>query len=139
MTTEGSRYCDAIRGNGTIGGVCADADLSWYSVRCVFAVGWPPEAAGETYEERITLWRARSTEEAIERAEAEALEYAAGIEEGPDSYTGLAQCYRLGDEPGDGAEVFSLMRDSNLKPDAYLDRFFDTGAEHQGLVEGAGS
>ena len=105
---------------------------SWYSVRCVLALGWPPEAAGETYEERITLWRASSAKEAIARAEAEALDYAAVIEESPCTYTGLAQCYRLVDEPGDGAEVFSLMRDSKLEPDAYLDRFFDTGSERQG-------
>jgi hypothetical protein len=119
--------------------VSADADLSWYSVRCVFAVGWPPEAAGKTYEERITLWHASSAEEAIARAEAEALEYAAVIEEAPSTYTGLAQCYQLVDEPGDGAEVFSLMRASQLEPDAYLDRFFDTGAERQGHVEDSGA
>jgi hypothetical protein len=107
----------------------------WFAVRCVFAVGWPPEAVGETYEERITLWRAPSAEEAIARAEAEAVEYAAVIEDGPSTYTGLAQCYRLVDEPGDGVEVFSLMRNSTLEPAAYLDRFFDTGSERQGSVE----
>lgn len=108
-----------------------DEVSGWYSVRCVFAVGWPPEAVGETYEERITLWRAQSAEEAVARAETEAKEYAATIEDGPSTYTGLAQCYRLDDEPGDGAEVFSLMRDSKLSPDDYLDRFFDTGSERQ--------
>lgn len=108
---------------------------AWYSVRCVLTSGGHLEAVAETYEERITLWRASSAEEAIARAEAEALEYAAAIEDSPSTYTGLAQCYRLVDEPGDGAEVFSLMRDSQLEPDAYLDRFFDTGSERQGKVE----
>jgi len=28
--------------------------------------------------------------------------------------------------------VFSLIRDSGLEAPAYLDRFFDTGAERQG-------
>jgi hypothetical protein len=46
-------------------------------------------------------------------------------------YTGLAQAYLLFDEVGDGAEVFSLLRTSNLDPDAYLDRYFDTGHERQ--------
>lgn len=77
------------------------------------------------------MWRAGSADEAIGRAEAEAHEYAALISEAPSTYTGLAQCYRLVDAPGDGAEVFSLMRHSKLKPDAYLDRFFDTGSERQ--------
>jgi hypothetical protein len=27
--------------------------------------------------------------------------------------------------------VFSLMRDSDLEPDAYVDRFFNTGRERQ--------
>ena len=106
-----------------------EADVSWYSVRCIFTVDWPPEAIGETYEERITIWRARSAEEAIARAQAEALEYAAAIDESPSTYFGLAQCYRLADELADGAEVFSLMRDSKLEPEEYLDTFFDSGHE----------
>lgn len=46
-------------------------------------------------------------------------------------YLGLAQAYRLADEPGDGAEVFSLVRKSDLDDKAYLDAFFDTGTERQ--------
>jgi len=114
--------------------VSEEAGTSWYSVRCVFAAGWPPEAVGETYEERITIWRAGSAEEAIARAEAEALEYAATIEDSPSTYLGCAQCYRLSDELADGAEVFSLMRDSKLGPEDYLDTFFDVGQERQGAV-----
>lgn len=112
--------------------VVPSPDISWFAVRCVFTVGWPPEAKGKTYEERITLWRATSAEDAIDRAEAEAEEYAATIEESPCEYLGLAQAYQLDDEPGDGAEVFSLMRDSALSPDAYTTRFFATGAERAG-------
>ena len=108
-----------------------EADLSWYSVRCVFAVGWPREGFRETYEERITLWRARSAEEAMERAETEALEYAENIMVGPTTYLGLAQSYHLFDDPADGAEIFSLMRDSNLDAKKYLDTFFDVGTERQ--------
>ncbi len=110
-------------------------DEQWFGVRCVFAVGWPPDAVGRTYEERITVWRARTAAEAVERAEAEAEEYAAAIEESPSPYLRLAQSYRLEGPPGDGAEVFSLMRTSDLAPSDYLDRFFDTGDEHQGPLE----
>jgi len=109
-------------------------ELSWYAVRCVFAVGWPPELAGDTYEERITLWRAASAEEAIARAEAEAVDHAATIQESPSTYLGLAQSFRLFDDLVDGAEVFSLMRTSDLEPAAYLNTFFDTGTERQSLV-----
>ena len=111
----------------------SDEALSWYSVRCAFASPtWTDEdGTYTTYEERITLWRASSAEEAIEKAEAEAERYAAGIDETPVVSLGLAQCFHLFDEPEDGAEIFSLMRDSELDPDDYVDAFFDTGAEHE--------
>jgi hypothetical protein len=103
----------------------------WYAVRCVFRTGWPPEFAGKAYEERITLWRAASFDEAVERAEIDAEEYANAIADGPDTYLHLAQAFLLDGEPGDGAEIFSLVRGSDLKPQAYLERHFTTGAERQ--------
>lgn len=113
----------------------SDDEEGWYAVRCVFASGWPPGQATPVYEERITLWFAASAEEAIERAEVEAREYAGAIDESQDEYLGLAQSYRLFDTPADGAEVFSLMRTSTLEPDKYLRTFFNTGTERQQSVE----
>jgi hypothetical protein len=84
------------------------------------------------YEERITVWRATSLTEAIARGESDATEYAADI---AGEYVGLAQGYHIADDLGDGAEVFSLIRDSPLDPDTYIDRFFDTGVEHQTFTE----
>ena len=109
---------------------------SWYAVRCVFRSAWTVEEHAETpdeqlYEERITLWQATSVEEAIALAEGEALEYA-GDE---DEYLEIAQAYQLYEGPAQGVEVFSLMRSSDLEPDAYLDAFFDTGAERQQVFE----
>ncbi|SDX70459.1 protein of unknown function [Modestobacter sp. DSM 44400] len=108
-----------------------DPESGWYAVRCVFSVEWPPKAAGQTYEERVTLWQASTADEAIERAETEARQYAATIEDSPSTYLGLAQSFHLFDSPGDGAEVFSLMRTSDLGPSEYLDAYFDSGTEHQ--------
>ncbi|HSH59998.1 MAG TPA: hypothetical protein VK988_10225 [Acidimicrobiales bacterium] len=101
----------------------------WYSVRCVFA--FKSEGA-TTYEERITVWLSSSSEGAIARAEQEAGDYA---EELGAEYVGLAQSFHLAVEGRtlpDGDEVFSLMRDSELGPDEYISRFFDTGSERQG-------
>jgi hypothetical protein len=50
------------------------------------------------------------------------------------TFGGLVQAYRLFDEPGHGAEVFSLVRKSGLEPQAYLTGFFDTGQERQGGI-----
>ncbi|MCW2586521.1 MAG: hypothetical protein JWN55_2037 [Frankiales bacterium] len=109
-------------------------ELHWYAVRCVFRSAWaesdhvPDE---QLYEERITLWQARSLEDAIALAEAEAEDYA-GDE---DEYLDMAQAYQLPAAPGQGTEVFSLMRTSVMEPDAYLDTFFDTGAERQQVLD----
>lgn len=104
----------------------------WYAVRCLFHFPWgdPPGV----YEERITLWRASSADEAIRRAEAEASEY---IEGSDGRYVGLAQSYHLavGDTVDDGSEVFSLMRDSSLGSDEYISQFFDTGSEHHAVED----
>ncbi|MER5648636.1 hypothetical protein [Streptosporangium sp. NPDC002524] len=100
-------------------------DTGWYSVRCVFR--WEPPR--DVYEERVTLWRTASFDQAIVMAEREAAEY--GSDEAM-RYLGLAQAYRLPDdviEPG--TEVFSLIRDSDLEPEEYLSTFFDTGDECQ--------
>lgn len=108
---------------------------SWFSVRCVFVFGETPDEPERTYEERVTMWRADAADEAIARAEADALEYVAALDQPPSAYLGLAQCYELFDVPGDGAAVISLMRGSTLEPDDYLDAFFDTGAERQRAIE----
>ena len=97
----------------------------WFGVRCVFKIDGDQEAV---YEERVTVWRAGSAEEAIEQAEADAVQYAGGLE---GEYLGLAQVYAMADELADGAEVFSLLRTSSLDPTRYLDNYFSTGAERQ--------
>ena len=98
----------------------------WFGVRCVFDHG---EEAEHYYEERVTLWRAASSSAAIALAEAEAAEYAEKLPRTRD--LGLVHAYVLIHEPGQGAEVFSLIRGSELAPEAYLDAFFDTGTERQ--------
>ncbi|HET6509895.1 MAG TPA: hypothetical protein VFG42_24090 [Baekduia sp.] len=102
-------------------------DDGWFAVRCVFR-SERHDAERSVYEERITLWQAADLDAAIAVAAEEAQAYAEDTES---EYAGLAQAYELFDEPGSGAEIFSLMRDSTLDADAYLDRFFDTGAERR--------
>lgn len=111
---------------------------SWYAVRCVFVASenkpWGPAdlKPGEAdYDERVTLWQADSADAAIALAEVEAEEHAEMLE---CEYTGLAQSYLCAADPGQGVEVFSLIRRSDLEPDANLDRFFDTGDEFQRSV-----
>src|SRR6266508_1032863 len=97
--------------------------MEWYGVRTV--VRW---GDCDAYEERLTIWRASSADQAIELAERDAVKYAEIVS---GRYAGLAQSYLIGPEqPGHGDEVYSLLRASVLDPDEYLSTYFDTGAEH---------
>jgi hypothetical protein len=98
--------------------------MSWFAVRHVIK-------NEDAYEERITLWQATTFEEAIGRAEAEVVTYAW---EGTQPL-GLYQAFELEKKPGDGDEVFSLIRRSPLAANAYLDEFFSTGSELQTDVD----
>jgi len=104
----------------------------WYGVRCLFEHrdldGDAPDRT--VYEERVVILRAVSFEEAIELAEREGESYCAALDDV--HMLDVVQAYLLADDPHEeGAEVFSLMRSSDLAPDEYATRFFDTGDEHQ--------
>ncbi|GAA0312273.1 hypothetical protein [Kineococcus aurantiacus] len=114
----------------------------WVAVRCIFRSRREDGEGEAVFEERLTLWQETDVDRAIERAETEAEAYAAETTWPPDwvtEYLGTAQAYVLSDEPADGAEVFSLMRNSHLAPTAYLDHFFTTGQERTGHIDEAGA
>jgi hypothetical protein len=78
------------------------------------------------------LWQAQSIDQAIELAEQEAEDYASENME----FLGYSQAYALFESvPANGIEVFSLLRDSDLEPDKYIDTYFATGTEHEGEYE----
>jgi hypothetical protein len=96
--------------------------MNSYGVRCIFAC---PKAAFNTldylYEERITVWRAKDINEALDRAIEEAYVYSRTHSF---EYGGLAQAFWMFSElPIDGIEVFSLLRESNLHLEEYLSTF----------------
>ena len=104
-----------------------ERDDRWYAVRSLFQI---TDKAGSTYEERDHALAGRLVDQAVEKARGEAEEYAdfAGLSH----LSGFAQAYALADAPPrDGAEVFSMIRDSALPPKPYVDRFFSTGQERQ--------
>ena len=101
-----------------------------FRVRCIYK--WPlrPDIRKKhLYEERITLWKAVNIDESIKFAEEEAELYAKEIDA---EYLGIAQAYHMFEEIDLSViEAFSLLRDSDLEPDDYLDTFYDTGNERQ--------
>ena len=100
-------------------------ELTWYGVRTVCEHVNRNRRRDRLYEERIVLIRATSFDEALVKAEDEVNCYAV---EGT-RYLGYAMAFELFEEPGEGIEVFSLMRESRLEPKRYVDKFFDTGRE----------
>ena len=100
-----------------------------FSVRCIFK--WSlraDQACKYLYEERITLWKAESIDQAIEFAEKEASEYSDEFCE----FLGFSQGYAMYNSVQEnGIEVFSLLRESDLEPELYLSSFFDSGLERE--------
>ena len=113
--------------------------MNSYGTRCI--IDMTPESINSKkylYEERITVWRANDIDEAIDKSEKEVREYCKA--NGGMAYTGLCQAYWMFDSiEKDGVEVFSLLRESNLECDNYLDRFFSTEDEKQKRSEPAGA
>ena len=82
------------------------------------------QGVSHTFEERIVLFLAMDGDDAIAKAEREAETY-------DGDSTGYFMSFELVDDSpfGSGHELFSLMRDSDLTTEQYLDRFHDSGTE----------
>lgn len=79
------------------------------------------------YEERITYWKTSSMDDAHNKAAEDARRYAANVGGVALDFT---ECYGMDEEPTeDGVEVYSNIRQSDLSPREYIERFYDTGNE----------
>ena len=102
--------------------------MSWYSARCIIELKIDSAGHKHLYEERVTVWECASFDKAIELAELDAEGYA---NDAPGRYVGLCQVYEMADKLQHGAEVFSLIRGSDLDCSDYLNSYFDDGNERQ--------
>jgi hypothetical protein len=97
----------------------------WFTVRCLFS--HPTRAKdgdGHLYEERVTLWRSGSWDEAYRLARIEAQTYA---EEAGAIIIGTTDAFNLFDaECGHGSEVWSVMRGSHFDAKTYTNTFCTT-------------
>ncbi len=96
------------------------SDERWYSAQVIFLHSRTQHGPKQTYEERITLVRADSFDDAIERAEKEAEEYCRDLD--GCKYVGYVNVFHIYDEKlREGTEIFSNMRKSELNSKEYLD------------------
>lgn len=105
--------------------------MEWYGAKAIFMHSDLAKNGSSTvYEERIVVLRAQSLDQAITRAEAAAAKYVRGLK--GCKYIGFVDVFHMYEARiEEGTEVFSLMRDSRLKPKQYLDRFYDSGKERR--------
>ncbi len=103
--------------------------VEWFSAKCIFRhIGLSDDPSKNVYEERIVIVQGRDIHEALEKAEAEARRYATTTKNV--EYLGYIIAYDITEKTlSDGCEVFSLMRESSLSSEEYLNRFHDDGAE----------
>jgi hypothetical protein len=92
----------------------------WFSAQCVFLHADKGHGPKQMYEERVILLRADNMDAAIKQAENEAKKYSRDLD--GCTYLGYVNVFELYDqELGDGAEIFSIMHKSDLKPREYID------------------
>ena len=106
----------------------------WFAVKCLFS--HPSRAEdGERflYEERTTLWRASTFQEAFALAEAEAAKYA---RDSHSTFVRATDSYHLFDESiGHGSEIWSLMRGSGMEPELYAQTFCSTPRDRAEILD----
>jgi len=104
-------------------------EKEWYGAKTLYQVQSNIiESPNKLYEERVVILKASSLDNAIAEAEKEASQYAS-VDSGI-TYIGYVNVFKIGsDKIHDKTEVFSLMRESRLEANKYIDRYFDTGNE----------
>jgi hypothetical protein len=97
----------------------------WFTVRCLFShPGRVKDGDGNLYEERVTLWKCGSWDEAFRLARLEAETYA---REGGAVLIDTTDAFHQFDTVcGHGTEVWSVMRGSHLNPQTYASTFCTT-------------
>lgn len=101
----------------------------WYAVKCIFLHNDLKYRNGKNnFEERILLVKAISFEDAIEKAEKEALEYCEDLNDV--EYLNFCNAYHIAESKiMDLTEIYSLITTSNLDKNEYIKRYYDTGGE----------
>ncbi|MEP6754372.1 MAG: DUF4288 domain-containing protein [Chthonomonadales bacterium] len=107
----------------------------WYAAKTVYKSRIIEDGTPKArFEERVVLFHATDFLDAIAKAEVEAEEYCSDVF--GTEYLGFVNVYHLFDKTiNHGTEVYSLMRESDLSTEEYLDHFYDDGNERTQTVE----
>jgi hypothetical protein len=96
----------------------------WYSVRSIFRLDRTVDGKAEClFEERVVVFRAASSEEALAKGRAEAQRYAEG-ETHPKMLDHIVAFDLYEEELCEGEEVWSCLRRSDESDEQFLDRVY---------------
>ena len=105
----------------------SDETRKWFSVRSLYRYSARDAEQKHCYEERVVLFFEHTFEAAIQKAELEGQAHATEMDK---ELLDLFSAFEIADDSiGIACEVFSLIRNSDLTPNDYIDRMFDTGDE----------
>ncbi len=110
--------------------------VSWFAVKCLFLHKDLKKRNGKSnYEERILLVKAKDFDEAIEKAENEALEYCDEL--GKDvEYLKFCNAYHISESKiGNKTEIYSLITKSDLNKTDFINTHHDNGGELTKRIE----
>jgi len=116
---------DDFVGKNSISSETTD-NRKWFAVQSHVRIsaGAVLPGRGQTYEERVTIWKAQDAPAAGQLGRHEAESYA--HENGYELVDSIV-AYELFDVPDVGAEVWSYVRESTLDPTAYVERYVTEG------------
>ena len=104
----------------------------FFSAKCIFRSELIEDGKFVSiFEERIVLVRGFELDEAFDKAEQEAKKYAA---ENKSAFLACVGVYIVQDPIEDGAEVFSVLRESNTSNDDYLKTYYQTHSERDSFL-----
>lgn len=101
----------------------------WYAVKCLFLHNDLKHRNGKNnFEERILLVKAKNFDDAIEKAEKEAIEYCEDLDDV--EYLNFCSAYHIAESRIlDLTEIYSLITTSDLDQIEYIKKYYDTGGE----------
>jgi len=109
--------------------MATETEPEWYGAKTVYAHDDLSERNGKPcFEERVVVFQAKDSSEAILMAEKEAKEYADGLD--GTRYLDFVNVFHMFEPLGKGAEVFSIMRALEMEEEEYLRHFYDDEPFH---------
>lgn len=98
----------------------------WYTVKGLFRWYFKSDGKTHLYEERVVLFKATNFDEALNKAEIEAIEYCEEDKEANFMVENLNRftAHKILDKLDEGVELLSSRKESNLNKMEYIEKYY---------------